>query len=91
MKRVLMEVLACPICKHHPLDLCVFHEDQEVVEGLIVCKQCNRWYPIIEEIPYMLPDELRDGKDDLPFLRKWKDRFPQEVLREGRPFNEESI
>ena len=91
MKKGLMEVLACPICKHHPLDLHVFHEDQEVIEGLIICKQCHRWYPIIEEIPYMLPDELRDGKDDLPFLRKWKEQFPKEILKEGRPFNEESI
>jgi hypothetical protein len=39
----------------------------------------------------MLPDELRDGKDDLPFLRKWKARFPHEVLREGRPFNAASV
>jgi uncharacterized protein YbaR (Trm112 family) len=91
VKKALMEMLACPICKHHPLDLHVFHEDQEVVEGVIVCTQCHRWYPIIEEIPYMLPDELRDGKDDLPFLRKWKARFPHEVLREGRPFNAASV
>ena len=46
---------------------------------------------IIEEIPFMLPDELRDGKDDLPFLRKWKDKFPEEIFIKGKPLNKESI
>ena len=91
MKKSLMELLACPICKHHTLKLQVFQEEDEVVEGLIVCEACNRWYPIIEEIPFMLPDELRDGKDDLPFLRKWKEKFPEEILMKGKPFNKESI
>ena len=86
-----MDILACPICKHYPLDLYVFDEKEEIIEGLIVCQACGRWYPIIEEIPFMLPDELRDGKDDLPFLKKWKEKFPERTLKEGKPFNEKSI
>ena len=86
-----MEILACPICKHYPLDLNVFEEKEEIIEGLITCQQCGRWYPIIDEIPFMLPDELRDGKDDLPFLKKWKAKFPEKYLKEGKPFNEKSI
>jgi hypothetical protein len=35
----------------------------------------------------MLPDELRDEKDDLPFLKKWKEQVPKQVLDEGKPFN----
>jgi uncharacterized protein YbaR (Trm112 family) len=87
LKRRLMEILACPICKHHPLDLHVYEEKEEIVEGLIVCPECNRWYPIRDEIPEMLPDELRKGREDIPFLNKWKDRVPKKVLEEGRPFN----
>lgn len=86
-----MDLLQCPICKHHPLDLHVFEEREEITEGLITCQACNRWYPIIDEIPFMLPDKLRDGKDDLPFLRKWKSKFPEKILKEGKPFNQESI
>jgi uncharacterized protein YbaR (Trm112 family) len=86
-----MDILACPICKHYPLDLYVFEEKSEIVEGLITCKKCKRWYPIIEEIPFMLPDELRDGKDDLPFLKKWREKFPEEFLKEGKPFNGGSL
>ncbi len=50
LKKKLMEILACPICKHYPLDLNVFDEKDEIVEGLITCQQCGRWYPIIDEI-----------------------------------------
>lgn len=91
MKKSLMDILACPICKSYPLQLLVFHEAEEVIEGLIVCEKCSRWYPIIDEIPFMLPDELRDGEDDLPFLKRWKDQFPKKILKEGKPFNLESL
>jgi len=88
LKRRLLDILACPICKHHPLELYVFEEQIEIDEGLLVCTSCNRWYPIIEAIPHMLPDELRDGKDDLPFLKKWKAKFPKTTLTKGKPFSE---
>lgn len=87
MKKKLMEILACPIDKHHPLELHVFEEKDEIVEGLIVCPKCLRWYPIRDEIPEMLPDELRDAKDELPFLEKWKANVPKAILSEGKPFS----
>ncbi|MDR0471132.1 MAG: Trm112 family protein [Nitrososphaerota archaeon] len=87
MKRKLMEILACPIDKHHPLDLHVFEEKDEIIEGIIICTQCGRWYPIRDEIPEMLPDELRKESEDLPFLKKWKDKVPQQTVTEGKPFN----
>jgi len=87
MKRRLMDILACPIDKHHPLELHVFDEKEEIVEGLLVCPKCNRYYPIIDEIPHMLPDELREKEEDLGFLEKWKDKIPEKILYEGKPFN----
>jgi uncharacterized protein YbaR (Trm112 family) len=87
IKRKLMEILACPIDKHHPLELYAFEEREEIVEGLIVCPKCLRWYPIRDEIPEMLPDELRKEREDLPFLEKWKAKVPENILREGKPFN----
>ncbi len=86
MKKRLMEILACPIDKAYPLELHVFEEGDEIVSGIIICSKCNRWYPIIDEIPHMLPDDLREEKEDLAFLRKWKEKIPQNTLTEGRPF-----
>ncbi len=82
----MMEILACPIDKHYPLDLYVFEEGNEIVEGLLYCSECARWYPISDEIPQLLPDDLRDLQEDLRWLTKWKDRIPDKVLTEGKPF-----
>src|SRR5690349_16869220 len=41
-----------------------------VEEGLLLCRACFRFYPIIEEIPIILPDDLRDKKKDIEFLNK---------------------
>lgn len=87
MKRRLMDILACPIDKYHPLELYVFEEGNEVIEGIIVCPKCLRWYPIRDGIPEMLPDELRDGKNEIIFLRKWRSKIPEKILLDGKPFN----
>ena len=51
MNKKLLEILACPICKHHPLEEYVIDEkDGLVYEGAIFCTECSRFYPIIEEI-----------------------------------------
>jgi uncharacterized protein YbaR (Trm112 family) len=87
MKRKLLDILACPIDKNYPLELLVFEEAKEIIEGAMICAKCNRWYPIREEIPEMLPDELRNRSNELPFLKKWKNQFPKEILMNGKPFN----
>ncbi|MGD8545503.1 MAG: Trm112 family protein [Candidatus Bathyarchaeota archaeon] len=87
MKKKLLDILACPIDKHYPLKLLVFEEKEEITEGLIICPKCLRWYPIRDEIPEMLPDQLRKEVEDLPFLKKWREKIPEEILSEGKPFN----
>jgi len=53
-----MDILACPVCKYHPLELTVKKEDEkEVLEGTIRCPKCNIDYPIEDGIPNMLPPE----------------------------------
>jgi uncharacterized protein YbaR (Trm112 family) len=87
MKKKLMDILACPIDKYYPLELHVFAENEEIIDGMIICSKCLRWFPIREEIPEMLPDELRDRKDEIPFLKKWKEKIPTKILTDGKPFN----
>ncbi|MEM3425239.1 MAG: Trm112 family protein [Thermoproteota archaeon] len=60
---------------------------REILNGLLICSKCNRWYPIVDEIPQLLPDELRDAKEDLSFLRKYAEKVPKHILEEGRPFS----
>jgi len=87
LKRKLMDILACPIDKYYPLELLVFEEKEEITEGLITCSKCGRYYPIMDEIPHMLPDDLRERTEDISFLEKWKDKIPKKTLDEGKPFN----
>ena len=139
MKHRFMDIAACPMCKHFPLELYVIEtkeyperEEQikmllekykpplcelycyklqtpvgkpikelkegettpcheclkiEVVTGVIYCPNCGRWYPIIDEIPRMLPDNLRKREEDLSFLRKYVDKLPDKIVKEGKPWN----
>jgi uncharacterized protein YbaR (Trm112 family) len=59
LKRELMEILVCPVCKGD-LELQVETEDEEeVVTGALTCAPCNESYPIQDGIPNLLPPEMR--------------------------------
>ncbi len=59
MKKDLMEILACPVCKSE-LELKADEEDgDEVVTGALLCAACDESYPIEDTIPNLLPPELR--------------------------------
>ncbi|MFP4170725.1 MAG: methytransferase partner Trm112 [Methanomassiliicoccales archaeon] len=58
MKRELLDILACPVCKHHPLELEVEKKEKgDIVEGRLRCPRCDIDYPIEESIPNLLPPE----------------------------------
>ena len=83
-----MEILACPIDKNHPLELFEIKEkDDVVIEGVIFCSKCSRFYPIMEEIPIMLPDELRDKKHEIEFLKNNKDKLPEKIISQANPWH----
>lgn len=90
----MLDILACPIDKYYPLELIEIDtvEDKAinenvVKEGVLFCSQCSRFYPIIEEIPIMLPDELRDKEKDIQFLQKWHKKIPSKILKNGHPWH----
>ena len=59
MKRDLVDILACPVCKS-TLELRVDEEEgDEVVTGALLCSGCNEQYPIEDTIPNLLPPSLR--------------------------------
>jgi uncharacterized protein YbaR (Trm112 family) len=58
MKKELMEILACPVCKGH-LELNVDKEEgEEVISGSLYCPKCQHFYPIADAIPNLLPPNL---------------------------------
>ncbi len=55
MKKDLLEILCCPICKGN-LDLKIGKEENgEIIEGSFTCKKCNSNYTIEDGIPNLLP------------------------------------
>ncbi len=54
ISKELLEILACPACKT-PVQL--------VRESWLVCEQCERKYPIKDDIPVMLIEEGDKFKD----------------------------
>ena len=88
MNKTMLEILACPIDKTHPLELHEISEKKNIVsEGALVCTKCSRFFPIIEEIPIMLPDELRDKKLEIDFLKKHQKELPEKIIKKGLPWH----
>ncbi|NQT71442.1 MAG: methytransferase partner Trm112 [Chloroflexi bacterium] len=60
MKKDLMDILACPMCKGE-LELTIEEEDEkEVVTGSLSCAKCSEIYQIKDAIPNLLPPDLRN-------------------------------
>ena len=88
MNRKMLEILACPIDKFHPLELFANKSDDEkVAEGALYCQECSRFFPIIDEIPIMLPDELRDKKQDIEFLKRYIKELPEKIVKQASPWH----
>ncbi|MBM3896696.1 MAG: Trm112 family protein [Thaumarchaeota archaeon] len=88
MNKKMLDILACPLDKHHPLEIFeVDSRDEIVLEGALYCIKCSRFYPIIEEIPIMLPDELRDKKQDIEFLQKNQKKLPEKIINQASPWH----
>ncbi len=64
MKRSLLDILACPVCKGG-LQLNVKEENEkEINTGSLYCQKCNYHYPITESIPNLLPPEAQKAGHD---------------------------
>ena len=88
MNKKMMDILVCPIDKHFPLE--IFESVTKgdlIVEGALFCTECSRFYPIIEEIPILLPDELRNKKQDIDFLRNNSTKLPEKIIKYSSPWH----
>lgn len=61
----LLEILRCPNCVREKTGLLTLHRD-----SWLVCAECGRKYPILDDIPVMLIDEgdkwMNTAVEDLP-------------------------
>jgi hypothetical protein len=61
----LLDILRCPACVRESDGNLTFYK-----ESWLICQDCNRKYPVVEDIPVMLIDEgdkwVDTAEDDLP-------------------------
>ncbi len=61
----LLDILRCPACVREKDGLLKFHK-----EAWLICQDCNRKYPVVDDIPVMLIDEgdkwVKVEENDLP-------------------------
>ena len=77
MQSTLLEFLACPHCQRGLS--CHVHAERSdggIEEGLLVCEGCARWFPIIGQLPELLPDHLRDPAREMEVYRRCADALP---------------
>lgn len=75
MKLSFLNKLVCPFDKMD-LSIKIFKQNEEkIMEGILTCTSCNRYYPIIHGIPIMSPDEYRELKLEIPILEKWGEKL----------------
>ena len=77
MRQEFVDLLVCPHCRA-PVRLQIFRgltvDKDEIEEGLLVCSDCSRGYPVSGGIPRMLPNALRQ-------LRAFRREFSQQLAQ----------
>jgi uncharacterized protein YbaR (Trm112 family) len=61
MKRSIIEILACPVCKEKLEMKAGEEKGGEITTGSLRCPRCGVTYPITEGIPDLLPPEKTLG------------------------------
>ena len=60
MNESLMDILCCPLDKQDLELEVVRRDDDEILDGRLVCTECGEEYPIEEGIPNLLPPDMRE-------------------------------
>jgi len=55
MKKKLMDILVCPMCKGELVLENTQMQGEEIISGSLYCRACDEKYPIQDGIPRLLP------------------------------------
>lgn len=82
MKIETIKKLCCPFDKAD-LELKIVTQDirEKITEGILLCRECRRVYPIVSGIPIMSPDEYREFSLEQPLLNEWTKTEVSETFR----------
>lgn len=71
MKEELLKILSCPYNQDTHLEMKVRKkQNDEIIDGVLPCEKCERLFPIIGGVPYLLPDDLKSkNKDVIEFFK----------------------
>jgi uncharacterized protein YbaR (Trm112 family) len=85
MRQSTIDKLCCPFDKAD-LELQVIAKDldENIIEGILTCKTCSRYYPIAKGVPIMSPDEYREQQLEQPMLENWKEHLQDKQVESFR-------
>ncbi len=89
MTRSMFNKLCCPV-DQNDLEIQVVTEDEEgeILEALMSCPECGRYFPVIYGIPILIPDEYRDEEMEQPLLEQWGYQLEESPRRDELPERE---
>lgn len=86
MNRKLLDILACPMDKHYPLELHGDDGSDIIQTAVLYCTECSRFYVVDDGIPILLPDDLRDRDTEMNIIHKIPD-LPDKITSGSKPWN----
>lgn len=74
-----LKILCCPNCNHTDIKLTIFQkaDSDQIKDGILVCAECQSWYPVLDGVPRMLVGNLRDSYTD--FATQYSRFWPENI------------
>jgi len=60
-------------------------ESGEIVDGVLQCAKCDRWFRVERGVPDLVRDELREDEDERRFIGRHRALLPDRIALEGKP------
>ena len=90
MNKETLDLFACDQCfGDFYIEEYAMDSKNSIIEGIIICKKCNVWYPIYDGIANFLPPHLADKSRRDSFREKWQINFEETITESDCDFSKE--